>query len=402
MNIKFSKKYTVLIIVLAVLLALASPLQSFADDIENTVTYKITYTGSAQVDHVADVEIGEIYALLPSMFSAPAGLSFAGWQINGSGVIHQPGFKILVAGDVVITAAWLPSIYTLTYKANEGVGDDIEVTKEFEEVYLIEDNTFKAQEGYEFIGWNTQADGLGVAYAVDDMIIIVGDIDLYAQWQLKKYEVTFYDYDETTVLKTETVVHGASATAPDEPDNLTGWHFDHWEPEDFSVIKGNLDVIAKYERNVYTVTFVDWDDTVLKEEEVLFGDAATAPIPPARPGYTFIGWDVAFDDVTSDLTVQAQYNKVPDELVGLKIGDAQGVLAPINVALQRGSTMQFTALLDGVIITDDVVWLIANSQLATVTSDGLVIVNKLYTGQVTLMLFNTSNNMSASITIRVI
>ena len=243
---------------------------------------------------------------------------------------------------------------------------------------------------------------MGVDYAVDSVTTIGGDIDLYAQWKLKTYTVTFYDYDETTVLKIEIVEHGSSATAPDEPDNLTGWHFDHWEPEDFSVIKGDLDVVAVYEKNVYTVTFVDWDDTVLKEEEVLYGDDATAPVPPPRPGYTFEGWDVAFDNVASDLTVQAQYNKVPAELVGLKIGNAQGVLAPFNITLQRGSTMQFTALLDGVIITDDVVWTIANTQLASVDSDGLVTINKIYAGQVTLMLFNTSNNMSASITIRVI
>ena len=58
----------------------------------------------------------------------------------------------------------------------------------------------------------------------------------------------------------------------------------------------------------FTVTFVDWDDTVLKTETVEEGHAATAPDNPERTGYTFTGWDTAFAYVQSDLTVKALYN----------------------------------------------------------------------------------------------
>lgn len=58
---------------------------------------------------------------------------------------------------------------------------------------------------------------------------------------------------------------------------------------------------------LYTVTFRDWDGTVLKSEEVAEGGAATAPADPTRTGYTFAGWDVGFGVVTSDLTVTATY-----------------------------------------------------------------------------------------------
>ncbi len=64
----------------------------------------------------------------------------------------------------------------------------------------------------------------------------------------------------------------------------------------------------------YTVTFKDWNGTVLKtQDNVASGTAATAPTDPTRDGYTFNGWDVAFDNVTSDLTVTATYtqNTVP-------------------------------------------------------------------------------------------
>lgn len=58
----------------------------------------------------------------------------------------------------------------------------------------------------------------------------------------------------------------------------------------------------------YTVTFVTWDDEVIKEETVLEGEAAHAPDAPEREGYTFCCWNVHFDNVQSDLTVKAGYD----------------------------------------------------------------------------------------------
>lgn len=60
--------------------------------------------------------------------------------------------------------------------------------------------------------------------------------------------------------------------------------------------------------DVYTVTFVDYDGTVLKTQQVMEGSAATAPANPTRLGYTFTGWDRDFSSVTSDMTVTAQYS----------------------------------------------------------------------------------------------
>ena len=62
----------------------------------------------------------------------------------------------------------------------------------------------------------------------------------------------------------------------------------------------------------YTVTFKNYDGTVLKTEVVEKNQSATAPEVPERDGYEFIGWSADFSKVVSDLKVIAKF-KVLDE-----------------------------------------------------------------------------------------
>ncbi|MBS2101388.1 InlB B-repeat-containing protein, partial [Carboxylicivirga linearis] len=107
------------------------------------------------------------------------------------------------------------------------------------------------------------------------------------------------------VLKTENVDYGSSATAPSDPAR-TGYSFTGWDVA-FDNITTALTVTAQYTINNYEVSFVDWNGEVLKTENVDYGSSATAPVDPVRTGYSFTGWDVAFDNITAALTVTAQY-----------------------------------------------------------------------------------------------
>jgi len=162
------------------------------------------------------------------------------------------------------------------------------------------------------------------------------------------YTVTFKDWDGT-VLKTQTVEEGSSATAPDNPTR-DGYVFTGWDI-DFSNVTSNLTVTAQYaETQYFTVTFKDWNGTVLGIQTVEIGKSATAPSNPTREGYTFIGWDTDFSNVTRDLTVTAQYEEtvVYDiKVVKYKFDNTLDVIPAFNT----GFTYTYEDIVEGNITT---------------------------------------------------
>lgn len=67
---------------------------------------------------------------------------------------------------------------------------------------------------------------------------------------------------------------------------------------------------ADNKNEIFTVTFKDYDGTVLKVEKVEKGENATAPSKPTREGYRFIKWNTAFDNVQVDITTMAVYDEI--------------------------------------------------------------------------------------------
>ena len=152
--------------------------------------------------------------------------------------------------------------------------------------------------GYHFVEWQD-----GVTTATRE-ITVSGDATYSATFAINVLEVLFLDWDES-VLKKDSVDYGNAATAPADPTR-EGYTFTGWDKE-FSNVKADLVVTAQYKINRYAVSFLDWDNSVLKQDSVDYGSAATAPADPTREGYTFIGWDKEFSNVTANLTVTAQY-----------------------------------------------------------------------------------------------
>ena len=74
------------------------------------------------------------------------------------------------------------TIYTLTFNANGGSGTMSAQTFEEGVSQAITANTF-TRSGYNFTGWNTNADGSGTIYTDKQSITLTQDMTLYAQWE---------------------------------------------------------------------------------------------------------------------------------------------------------------------------------------------------------------------------
>ncbi|MBO6033134.1 MAG: InlB B-repeat-containing protein, partial [Prevotella sp.] len=118
--------------------------------------------------------------------------------------------------------------------------------------------------------------------------------------------VTFVDWDGT-VLQQTTTRPGMMVTPPADPVR-PGYTFRGWDSQDYNWVVSDLTITALYYDDTFTVRFYDWDGTVLSEQTVNYGQAASAPADPSREGYTFLGWSEDFSDVTADKYIVAMYH----------------------------------------------------------------------------------------------
>lgn len=138
-----------------------------------------------------------------------------------------------------------------------------------------------------------------------DFSKVTSDLTINAVYDVDTFTVTFKDGEQ--VLETQTVEYEAAATAPDTArlSPPEGMHFAKWD-KDFSKVTEDIEVSAVYELNEYTVTFKN-GETTLKTEMVKHGFAATAPNVYDTATKKFVGWDKSFDNVTSDIIVNAKF-----------------------------------------------------------------------------------------------
>lgn len=138
-----------------------------------------------------------------------------------------------------------------------------------------------------------------------DFSKVTSDLTINAVYDVDTFTVTFKDGEK--VLETQTVEYEAAATAPDTArlSPPEGMHFAKWD-KDFSKVTEDIEVSAVYELNEYTVTFKN-GETTLTADRVKHGSAATPPNVFDTPTAKFVGWDKSFDNVTSDLIVNAKF-----------------------------------------------------------------------------------------------
>ena len=155
-----------------------------------------------------------------------------------------------------------------------------------------------------------------------------------------QYTVLFLDYDDS-IIKEDALTYGQDATPPEDPTRI-GHTFTGWLPADFTNIIEDTNFTAQYTINTYSVLFLDHDESVLKEETVNYSSNATPPEDPTRTGHTFDGWSPSdFTNIIEDTNFTAEYTINSYSLSILKTGTGDGIVLSDLDGINCGLTCSF-------------------------------------------------------------
>ena len=282
-----------------------------------------------------------------------AGATFAGWYKDAA-LTQQFNFATdTVSADTTLYAGWK---HNITYELDGGTNPTTNPSTYVEGVGVTSFAN-ATQTGYTFEGWwskNGKTSGDWGTQITSISTTQTTDVTLYAKWAVKKFKVTFVDWDETTVLKTDEVQEGTVATPPANPER-EDYTFTGWSPDITTKITAETTFIAQYtQKPTFKVTFDTDGGSSVNEQNVITGKCATKPATdPTKNGYKFAGWfnadkTTAFDftkPITEATTAYAVWTKVEykiefkDRAADLGIADVTYTIDDVN----SGKTVQITA-----------------------------------------------------------
>ncbi len=156
-------------------------------------TYTITYNangGTGAPSSQTKTYDQTIY--LSNSVPARTGYDFVCWNniiSDGVWVEWYPGDSFSANCDLNLYAQWEAKTYKIIYDTNGGTGTPASQTKTYDQdIYLS--NSVPIRTGYEFVRWNTKADGNGVNWYPGESYSANDDLYLYAQWD-KVYTITY-------------------------------------------------------------------------------------------------------------------------------------------------------------------------------------------------------------------
>ncbi|WP_052323521.1 MULTISPECIES: InlB B-repeat-containing protein [Lysinibacillus] len=176
--------------------------------------------------------------------------------------------------------------------------------------------------GYTFEGWYTDA---GYTQTYDFNSVITEATTIYAKWNVQMHTVSF-EVDGGSAVSNQSVAHGGKAMMPEIDPTKAGYTFGGWYKDagrtqayDFnSVITKATTIYAKWNAQMYTVSFEVDGGSAIANQSVAHGGKATMPqVEPTKAGYTFGGWYTdaghtqVYDfnsNISGNITIYAKWN----------------------------------------------------------------------------------------------
>ena len=273
---------------------------------------------------------------------------FKGWntQPDGSGVSYAENVPVLLNHDITLYAQWESlSPVSLTYHSN--CSDPLVQAPADNTPYYDDgvnssgqiDSLAPVRYGYNFKGWNTQADGKGTSYQPGDAVTVTEDTDLYAVWKEGTFTLSYDRNDPTaTGALPDSVTGTLSSTiraGSGQNLKLPHHHFKEWnteqggsgtayQPGDKVPLGKDTTLYAVWEKNNYEVTYdLNADNaigTAPAPDSGTYDETFTAPdlTGISRPKYRPIGWNDDPDGNGKDYVSGTQYSFEEDKTLYVK------------------------------------------------------------------------------------
>lgn len=181
--------------------------------------------------------------------------------------------------------------YTINFDANGGIGNMNSITCKKEQKCILPDATF-SKEGYTFAGWSEEKNGELIYSNATEVFNLSSEADgkvtLYAKWDINSFDIVFLDYDDS-VIKQNKYNYNDIINFPEDPFRK-GYTFVGWDNSE-TIAKDNLVVKALYEINSYDIVY-NLNGGKIEDAPSSYNiEEEKVIVPkPKKEGYNFIGW----------------------------------------------------------------------------------------------------------------
>ena len=245
------------------------------------------------------------------------GYAFTGWntQPDGRGQAWAPDAVWTLHGTGVLYARWRGNQQRLNYHGNGNTGGNTESQDgRTGDVLDTRANGF-TRDGYEFVEWNTRADGTGDHYGkgtngVAKWTMLPAGNDLYAIWQANPASIQYRDdWGATGSTPDTTGVTGQDVTIARNGFTRPGYTFTGWARDRrtnpslqpggrYTLTPGTTTLWAQWKADpahlIYNSNSGSTSQTH-RTDGVVDQTLTVIANPFTRPGYTFTGWNTQAD-----------------------------------------------------------------------------------------------------------
>ena len=258
----------------------------FAQWIQNT--YNVAYNANKQSN--ASGNVGGTMSNSSHTYDSPSNLSsnayslygwdFAGWntEANGSGSSYSNGqavATVIASGTRTLYAQWTAKTYNVSYNSNRPTnasnnvsGSMANTAHTFDTASNLRANAFNLH-GWNFVGWNTQANGSGTSYSAGASMTTVlfdGTVTLYAQWQAITYTIAYGVNGGSGSMANTTHTFDTASNLRANSFTRTGYRFVNWRDASGNtysdgqsmttvLLFGTVTLQAQWAANTYTVVY---------------------------------------------------------------------------------------------------------------------------------------------------